>query len=750
MEQVEPKAESTVDSEGGNDPFGSRDADIHAHTPLPDTSYLRKLGRFATWMLTVGMIINVLALMVLCLVWFGSNENDTWRSLIIKNWTDKSLAIVSTVLRISMSAQTFVITGMLAALYLEKGQVLLQHAAQASSMRDVNSGTYSILWLLWRGRNHESLSRRLLWSLLGACLVLTAALIQFSTFILLAELRSCIIPGLLSVQSVPNYLDGSWKLEGVPPTTGWESTPFSDFVTQNNSGGFRRKITYYPTFAELHEPTEFGDNGETSDTGRTLRAFPPILDHSDRENLQTYDGPGVVADFRVVCTQPVIKNATVAFYNGTLVFESYMSPFSQHPLLTYDAEEVNSTLTSCIMPTDTVTFTATEDWRTYVALCNLLPEMGNLQSEFYNTTIINDANSTVSVEPTTFSPAYLYMETTNGTLQDWANLFGPNITRDDLNSFPMSSTSPVHVVNFDTDGEKTLFSVGNNTSGRISLCYTALSASYQRFSASSSSNRTEPGAYLYTGQDVVLGIDSEIYDYGELAHQLGIGLSELTYFDASNEDRGVMDLQPSNFSRVDYVLGGAVIETDIAPGHTVAILTKSNSDEYASGLRIPIADDIMRFAGALVEFNIRPAYLIQALQSVMVAQKFYYHTLPHFIESDTAKASYFIGARCPGDTAGVGVVITIVLLHMCVSGLVTFVFLTATRVSFLGNAWQTMSQIRSAETDRLLADMGTATDFEVEAVLRREGLADCRVRLQTPADGEKGTMMVLVRGNGAV
>lgn len=183
-----------------------------------------------------------------------------------------------------------------------------------------------------------------------------------------------------------------------------------------------------------------------SDTGVTLRAFLPFSTTHDRENLESYRGNATVLDARVTCQVPEFDKASV---NGEGLFQGFVSATRYTPRLGNATRRVSQNYENYTDPTVRVQMnesmdfnclapvwndTTNRDWK--ISLCQLWEDpqqmSGGLVSEFRDLSnwMKNSKDSTV------YGTAYLMLNITMGTAQDWASAFetkhfsdGPSMLR---------------------------------------------------------------------------------------------------------------------------------------------------------------------------------------------------------------------------------------------------------------------------------------------------------------------------------
>jgi hypothetical protein len=128
----------------------------------------------------------------LSFLWFGNETNATWKSIMVHNWATRSASVSALLLRTAVDFQAAIVSAMLVALLLESSSgVHPYHLAHFSPMRSGNSGPWSLahhIWLeLWRSA--VAYKRYGKWTLVTLVLLSTTVILQFSSTILLSDLK---------------------------------------------------------------------------------------------------------------------------------------------------------------------------------------------------------------------------------------------------------------------------------------------------------------------------------------------------------------------------------------------------------------------------------------------------------------------------------------------------------------------------------------------------------------------------------
>lgn len=238
----------------------------------------------------------VLAVVVsLTFLWFANVNSPVWHRIAIQSWMASTVTSSTLVLRVVLGLQVGIIASMLSSFSLEKMGVRTRDLASSSIMRSghgsvLESVRISIVSLAKGGMPLRHAGP--VWALLLLLLVSVAS--QFASTLLVNNLRISALTGIpLSADISTNRNDTS-------------DGPWLPGVTANTSRGttWEIKPTMYPSFADYFE-TNSGNSSTDGivDTGALLRAFLPLQNQTDRNNLQGFDGRATILDARVSCVR---------------------------------------------------------------------------------------------------------------------------------------------------------------------------------------------------------------------------------------------------------------------------------------------------------------------------------------------------------------------------------------------------------------------------------------------------------------
>jgi hypothetical protein len=191
---------------------------------------------------------------------------------------------------------------------------------------------------------------------MATCLLITTSVIQFSSTLLLSDLKLGPLKGAVVPSEVrPGLSYPVGGIERIARDSAWTTDPPN-----------------YATFGEYHEPLTQTADGMT-DTGMLLRAFLPYAAAGSRQSLATYKGNALTIDARVTCQAPSITEFVGRGLNGQIT--GIMSP---------------TTNVSAEQAPEPSPFNCTVAGKGQITICQLAqssdPFEGSLKSQFENST----------------------------------------------------------------------------------------------------------------------------------------------------------------------------------------------------------------------------------------------------------------------------------------------------------------------------------------------------------------------------
>jgi hypothetical protein len=633
-------------------------------------TFRQRLGWYAITSLLLGMLITLGALGFLWFLWLGNN-NSIWQRIMIESLATRAVTVASLFIRASASVAAGVCTSMIAAVALEHGMFVFPKAAAVSSIRYLNGGPSDLLLQFW-GR--VKLRRELPTASFVLAMTLTTLLLQFTSTVLLSDFRPGTIPGDVETQNLT--FSKSAGTEG--DTNLWTSTPQS-----------------YAMFAEVPGPSYLTQDG-VSDTGTTTRALIPLAQQS-RSLLRTYDGPATVFDSRVVCVRPSV-NATIG------ISDSLLSKRSNGLGVNLNGQ-VNATKWPDRLLNQSYSLVPPNIERGLFKCNVVLPSFSGNDSE-WALTLCGVDNGEVLVSPFFYNPdgsatgspgpgtVNILLINATGETGNWSQA---------LEGYSEQPTGSIWKIHERVDEWVDVVQPEYNVKLSLTLCYADYTNQDLRVHATSIGNRTEP----------VVRRTTENYDTQGVRSQLGATIPK-----ESPEDRGIMSLEPMTWdnSSLTFHIGGdylldAAFSGQLAYGSykSVCNLCDLGSTGRVNRILVTVFQDIVRNTGST-------ALALQAHLTSLV-QMAYYDNIQEFEDVAPAQLQSFIQVLMPRSFNGLIAVTSVICVHWLLVFVALGQFIYWTRYSMLGNAWQTVTQLHSSDTEPVFAMPSVVSDKSVEKVL---------------------------------
>lgn len=556
-----------------------------------------------------------------------------WQAIAHHDRMTQAVTLASALLRTAVSIQAALAASMLASLAIERKEVKLKYLPVISTARTNISGPFTLGWYMRPQR------KKLLLPFLTAVLCLTSLTLQFSSTILVSDVRQGWILGTLSASEVKAGYNGSET----------QSEAFPDAVSPIR---WQMKLQQYPTFAEFHGNDAIQGIDGISDTGTTIRAFLPFADASTRSSISDYRGPATVVDVRTVCMRPNLKaqwkRSTSEYYivsaaDGILPsFAGNISVPAAYNIRPADLPDTMSWRISgqlyesgfdCTIPygigivssQDSSRLYHSDDWS--ISLCHLTSGAGLLVSEFYDrsqyslsSAYTGDSylvvNQTLDSNGLSFLGLFDSPPVRNTTDGEWLHLFFDVILNDNHNVHTEARVS-------------------------LSLCSTAVDGILTNISASASNNRTEPSP----------NVINDILTFADVRRQLGQDHSLSPY------DRGILELQKDGwilrrgegakfYNEIDYISSAVKMvatnqnESDASIGFTTGIGFSLYNNIYADSNIAILFQEILKTGGGI-------SFALQSITSVLVSMV-YYDQVPLFDQVFPANSTFLEQRQIPG------------------------------------------------------------------------------------------------------
>ncbi|KAH7412271.1 hypothetical protein DE146DRAFT_274512 [Phaeosphaeria sp. MPI-PUGE-AT-0046c] len=658
--------------------------------------FWEKLGLYNMAVLLLGTVAVAIALAFLFFIWGAATHGRQrsfpalWFSIVEKKWATRVVTLSSVLIRIATAAQLGVFAAILAALILEQVGVATEDLPLVSMIRCLNSGPHSLALSVANSFFTKALFP---YSLLIVLAIFNAFALQFTSTILLTDFGDTRIVMEFQHDNITFGLNRNVST-GVNP---------QGINTYGGLDYWKTGPASYQRFAEFKE-----DGSQTEDfvdTGKTLRGFPPFRNDSQRNLLRDYSGPMTVVDTRVICVRPTVSNVTVDVdpiqddptINGRFSWKTSVPNLEANKADQEKGFEIN-----CTVPT-AGNYNVTKDWQ--ISSCFIGVDVARLLGGI----ISDDRNADY---PLGHTSANLLLNAT-GNWRDWEKAFS-NDTR-----MEQTETSKPLWTHF----------TRSNVTIDFSLCFVnPLPASYE-VEVSSDRDGLDLGI-LWNSKTASFNTSLVRHMYGTtkatIEERRQLQLKNKSNWTTSGVDR-VWNITTEEFiwntlSRYDYA---SVHSSDPMAGVGVGLTTMFTSgalpDYSVHRIHAAIFQDIIKRTG-------NPAVAFQTLTTILL-QMAYYDFLSEYDVTAPAKWQASATLNIPNQWKAFGVVLGLLVVHFTLVITAIRLFLARTEMSLLGNAWQAVSQVVSADTAGVLHEGATTTDREVKGTMKQSGVADGRIRI---------------------
>ncbi|KAI0897579.1 hypothetical protein F4806DRAFT_406811 [Annulohypoxylon nitens] len=754
---------------------------------------LEKLGWIPLLSFCLGPFVSFITVGFLVFLWIHSSSK-IWLTIVTADWTPRSVTLCALTIRVVVDLMTGFSASMIAAQILERWSVYLAGLANISLMR-ASKPSLSSLILSFRqvGSKSKSLSPLALTFLLA---VLMFAL-QFSSTILLSDLKSGSLIGLPNTISYSYDLDWGWDTDSVLARVGGQDIYNSSLGPSSLSSGpgiaylpsaWTRRPESFPIYAEYREPIPAKSN--VDDTGYSFKSFLPFSDAEQRRSISSFRGPSFVLDSRVSCQKPIISGLNTS-HASTLWYET-------NAWYTITGNVSNSTEVDGLwFPNDVsmeIPFACQHrmKWQYYpspgqskAAQRNVGFELCPLQSNNHYIKLPNELDPGTVIVQKTEAAGSLRSQLYNYTVNDQAPSRGPaflviasnwTLSQPHYESFVKLPVKMDNSSNHKTPiTEDVLFSLCY-TSWESAASYVEMDTQLQLKEEATIEYRTDMHTYDF------VNISSILAHYG-----LGPSASPTTTLSLSKPEYNSSLAYPFQ----QFCLEKMVTNTDFGPllHGWGAILEKEKADNISAGAyytglsadfnapgdyskvfkaplyrtwapvlgnetiglynarKLPselipdetrLPDPIIQkfFIDAMNVTNNSPASSLSALLT-MLSSMAYYELIPLFRKNGTADVTMFEVVTYPQSGRGLTTVVVLLTAHLLVCATILYTFLTRTRLTRLGSSWSSVAQIHSAGTEALIRDGTLASDDEVQKHLSEKGRAQRLVRVSLVCDGDQ-------------
>ncbi|KUJ12024.1 uncharacterized protein LY89DRAFT_688497 [Mollisia scopiformis] len=688
------------------------------------TTVLEKVGTWNSIIIFIGSVIMFGVLSFLWFLWTSNEHNPFWRWLVLNGFLQRAVTLSSAVLRTIITFQASLCTSMIAASLMELSNGFnLLHAASISIKR--YNGGLPVLLL------QSGIFDRRTWYLLTITILLS------STTIASYFLSTGLVADLGIAPIIGNPVAG----------TNAYSTNFTKaLVLRDYEPDFSIYTpSTYPAFAEYSEPAS--NIQGIDDTGRVMRAILPISSATTREALSNYTGQGTLLNSHVVCMKPTLENFTLVTGGGVsqtdpLYVRGYVSVGSTIPsgLNFYNYSSSDTAFPAT--PTSFISFTCSlaKLMNHHINGTEYPISMCVAGNYFGNETIGGGGGEgttrspTLGLQATTFLKddilmdplSYILVNYTGAAPASYGRKLYTNWT--DVSSSDSSWTTLQNVNNFTSELE----------SISLTYCFTNFGSIDTNISVSSTTNRTEPELQgLSSGTNL---------NADEVLRQLNASGTNLTL-----EERGVLALNYSNWtgltlgsqydtsinSSVTQILGGTYglgmvyqsnflspVQTTWALCTYCAIGKESVGDTNTTGISGALSSI---FQSSLQQSG-STANALSAVLTVMNMVQ-YYTRLQQADIVGNSSTTLIEQQLQPVHRTGLITVTAAIAVHLLIVTVVSSIFLSFTKFSFIGESWHTLAQLQSRDVMPVLQATNTMRDGEVEIWLQERHVSEEKMTL---------------------
>ena len=705
------------------------------------SSLLRRVG----WMATCTMVTTVCAVLAVVgfigFMWFADFSNNHWHKIMVEGWATRAVSFSTLVLRSAVDLQAGIATAMLAAVVIESASILLLDAVEVSTMRASNPHPRALLIPAIKGAHWTVPGLNSFgYSVTVLLLFMTTVMLQFSSTVLLSDLRLGQLPGLAS------QLNATYDFEYVAygpsgksdPALGFSAWNKFSYPLQMRTSTWLRNPPTYPAFAEYSKPIPVPKG--VDDTGTLLRAFLPFTDTQSREIVRNYSGNAMVLDARVSCQAPKLEDLSIQLpplykthWESTgrnLTYQGRMSGKLRPSITAVDRlwipkipPKFNCSL---ILQPEALTICQITDMSPWY---DIYDANGGLVSEFWNTTNMNEV---LGHGFAMWSLAFVVIDlrsSTDGVISE--------TVLDIENEGPWTSVV--------TDAQ----------TWDVSICYTAWDTADLDVNMYSETNRSEPIAYWNSQRGY--------YTVPDVHEQLGELTDQPTPH--TSESRGVLQLaekaswipelseavpdeiQPfvqqfADMTNQQLALAASCKYTCSAlmcPSNRTNITAGDQNDIFEEDpTRLFTADNTLASLFQQTLGRNRTGSVARAMSSLItiLSSMAYYDQMPQFERSSNTTQVFFATVLYPQSHRGFWAVVIVLAIHSVLIAFVVLNFAFRSQYSFLGNHWQSIAQLHGPETEDMILESRMATDEEVRRELQASGDKNIRIGVR-PLDDQR-------------
>ncbi|RGP69559.1 hypothetical protein FSPOR_4663 [Fusarium sporotrichioides] len=659
----------------------------------------RRVGYFGWWILGLGTVVILASCAFLVYLWYGAYlarkqlpRPEFWDSIIFSNHTAQVVTLCSAATRTAMDFQIGLLAASMAAIILETTGARLSDLVSLSLSRAFIDGASPWeIFLIARHRTFHQKKAVIFNWLIPLLSFLVGLAMTFASTILLSDFQLVQMAAPRTTKSIALGFDVQKAMADPAGTSYWQSKPQAHW-----------------RFAEARPSST--DNDSTleyvSDTGDIYQASLPFDTMGERASLEYYDGPAIVTNSRTVCVAPTFTSATLEYvYTGSHVTEGlYLhaeidtsTSWESGPRINgSQVAQISCRLNNCWDKTSNL-------W--HLSLCSFL----NIGNDAVNASL----RDPLSGRPYTFQSVLLLNSSSilniNEALTEW--------TGSSENWATVEAIGALSMPKFVKDGPwTTAFAANGSEMLQASVCFTAPSMPLlYNVTMSGKAISSEPKS-----QAKYKDLKLKSQDGTKFLEQLGIGIPSL-----DPDARGILDLKirsdPQSLATKDFAVMDAaiynMIRLTLFDYHIAGGWTFNNDAVMGypeSAMFWPAHPEHSFLVQKILKSTGDPAIAVQALFT-RFSQMIFHDMLPYWTREQSIVTVNAKRVLVPSQLKGLTIVLALVISHLALTLVTVALFLTSTKLSMLGNAWQTVSQIVSPETSAVVQAVsnGGMTDEEV-------------------------------------
>jgi hypothetical protein len=707
-EVIDTQSDSRVPT-GVSQPILSKTSD--ENSPKSFSGY-KRIGLATVSLLSLATVVSLAAIAFIGFLSYGTTHQKVWHDIVINGWATRALTISALVLRTCTDVQAGFVVCMLASIALEMGDVSLLDVPAVAFARASSIPPYM---LLLRPSFHKMPFRRQVpWFgpvVLIPLLCLTTILLQFSSTILVSDLGLGPLPGRQYKEDV--FYDFEYN---ETPITGPGLLMMTDYPLQMRQSTWLQSPPTFPNFAEYREKVPVAEG--VDDTGVLLRAFIPFPQASKRETLRNYSGKASVLDSRVSCQAPILADLNVVYAEGWAVgdvkhiISGNFTPSRAADRVPTASEQTRFWCDISLEPIGQSSLCSLScpyinDDGDIVCVPGLLSQFGNGSKPTIPPDYKSHARGNLSI---TWGHPYLFWDAAieNRAEQNSTNV---NATRQ-------------HGVWTE------VFTSAGASYANVTLCHTSWDMARMQVEIYSDSNRTEPvGSWnpqlgLQTTPDTIQQLGNGTDDQRPPG---ALHLRPRRTWIRHDDDEVPLNVPPLGLQIANMLEAGAgresTVDSPVVPGLTVFLEGSDLGRAGRTSCNTPIVanEDLSTLFRRFRTASGSIAWALSSMVTILSGMA-YYDQMPRFQTLTKSTQVHFTTVLYPQSHRGFWTVAALVSVHLIIVAAVTVLFLRKTRYTLLGNYWQSLAQIQTSEILELSSKSANATDKEICARARKDGL----------------------------